>query len=327
MIDRDTLSRLAAPAKELFGNEPIVLDGPPMLRFVESGSVALFCAEADGDKPTGPRRLIQRIGSGQSVLAIPEEFPPGLRFLIVPIKQAVIRELPLEDCIGPNADPGLRAAAAALVDGWVETLARILTPEYPEPKLTVKAGEGALALEAGQALSADRKGARWIKVESGASHFLGLEGITPVGPGGVLPVGAGLWAGVRDDSRVTSSPTASAPPAEVVEGLVLLHRIALAVLNLQAEDEEAEELERLRERERIQTEKRRGRAARAGLGPRAVGDADLGATIRSSSRSRPSGGPWGSPSSRPASRSRPRPTSIPWTPSPAPRASARGESP
>ena len=77
MIGAKAWDRLSPEPVRWTGNEAVLLDRERCVRFVESGSIALFCVEMRRGVPAGPRHLLQRIGSGQTVLSVPNK--PGLR--------------------------------------------------------------------------------------------------------------------------------------------------------------------------------------------------------------------------------------------------------
>ena len=88
--------RIPSKTFGLSGNVPILLDGEPTVFYVESGTLACFSAECEDGVPIGPRRLLARIGTGQVVVRTPDGSDRGLRLMIVPIADVVLREIPLD---------------------------------------------------------------------------------------------------------------------------------------------------------------------------------------------------------------------------------------
>ncbi len=190
----------------LTGNVPVVLDGEATVRVVESGSVAVYCAEVKDGVPAGPRRPLVRLGQGQAVCSVPMGDESGLRFLIVPIQEAVVREIPLAELW--NGSTGRETERRPLVDEWVDLLARLLSG-HPEPKLPLRvAEERVVALEDGQALCRDRETVIWTRIERGSARLLGAS--EPVlGPGASLPLGGEMWLEAAGAARIrtATSPT------------------------------------------------------------------------------------------------------------------------
>ena len=162
MTDREIWSRVASHPVRLYGNEPIVLEEDGSVLFVESGSVGLFSVDVRDGAPAGPRRLLQRIGSGQAVFSVPVPVLHRQRLVVVPIKDAVIRQASLSDLWADREVSG--SPVCSWVDEWVELLSRLMTVQS-EPKLPVKAaGERELELSDGQALCAERNTVVWCRV-------------------------------------------------------------------------------------------------------------------------------------------------------------------
>ncbi len=120
MTARSAWRKASTRSVTLGGNEAVLLDGDRGDRsalFVESGSIALFGVDVRDGVPAGPRRMLHRIGSGQAVFRAPVELEHRLRFVIVPIQDAVIREAPLAALWGDRG-PGCWACRAGFRSAW-----------------------------------------------------------------------------------------------------------------------------------------------------------------------------------------------------------------
>lgn len=252
MIDRTTWDRIAANPRRLVGNEVVLLDGDSTLRFVESGSVALFSVDIKDGAPAGPRRLLQRIGSGQAVLSVPTEHAEGLRFVIVPIQESVIREVPLDALWKDQSGNG--RDHAELVDGWVDLVAGMLGP-HAAPELPTRVSGGEVVLHDDQTLCPERARVLWCEVREGSVQGMAAKSLTFGPESGTFPLGAGMWVRADGEARLAMRLTDQVGEVESIEaGLTRLHAMALERLKVAEQEEMAQEVARLEERDRVQSE-------------------------------------------------------------------------
>jgi len=252
----EALKQLSSTETELVGNDPLGLGGAPSVYFIESGSVALYYAEMRDGVQVGPRRFLQRIGSGQALLSIPPEPFERLGFFVVPVREVRLRIVALS---GLWADAQARAVlnAEAMVEGWVALLCSLLA-DRSAPKLVTRVSEGGnIVLEPGQALRADHKCVVWCRALEGAVLVQGLDD-TQLGEGdGVLPITTSVWlstpvsSGDEGNARLALGATAEMGPGELESGLRRLAGLVFDRLREIEERETAQELGRLSERERI----------------------------------------------------------------------------
>ena len=245
MIHEEEWTALGASSTRLTGHELIVLGQEASMCVVESGSVAIFCAEVRGGALAGPRRFLCRIGSGQALFSLPDPEGPPLSLLVVPVREAVLREVPLED---PRRAPG----GNRLLDEWIQQLARLVTG-FGEPGLTTRAsGSGEVEVEEGQVLSAERDRVVWIQVTQGALRFMGShDRVLRPGPY-AFPLDSSLWVRASEDARVSTFDTDGLDGALLRESLARYQRAVLEQLQARFNREEQGEKFRLRERARLQ---------------------------------------------------------------------------
>jgi len=248
----------------LRGNVPVVLDGEATVRVVESGSVAVFCAEVTDGVPTGPRRPLFRLAPGQAACSVPAR-GDGLQFLIVPVKEAVVREVPLGELWSTDGAPDAqyKAERRRVVDEWIDLLARLLSHDEA-PKLPLRvAGKRELSLEEGQTLCGDRGRVLWACVADGTASVLGRPELA-LERGESVPLGEGMWLEATGDATVRASTAEKLDDEREVEAsLGALSELVLDHLQAEIEREQQSELARLGERDRVQ--EREKQAALLGL--------------------------------------------------------------
>lgn len=256
MIGLDTWRRLPSKTFEVTGNVPILLDGEPTVFYVESGTVACFSAECEDGVPVGPRRLLARVGSGQAVVRTPNgEEQRGLQFMIVPIQDVVLREIPLDAFCSEMSRNG--APLAPLIDGWVDTLAKILEVDAA-PEIPVRlAGDHEIDLEDGQSLIAERGAVLWTRILEGVVECNGQEELEIHSGSSYLPLSDKMWLRSLEGTRIRTRSTEGLGDVETIAaGLSKLHALVLFQLKELGEKETVQEYERLREKNRRQIEQR-----------------------------------------------------------------------
>ncbi|MFT5049960.1 MAG: NHLM bacteriocin system ABC transporter ATP-binding protein [Chlamydiales bacterium] len=227
----------------LTGNDPILLTDGFLMRRVETGSVALFCVEVRDGDPVGPRHFLARIGPGEAVFST-SRAPAGLELMIVPVRDATVREIPIE---GGDEELTLR-----LIEKWIELL-RGFQESLGEPDAPHDmAGRRQLTLGAGKTLRAARAGVLWVKVLDGSLRYLGLRNSVLAPDTGVFPLNPGAWALATDSSRVKTWGMNDIDPPEIQEGLEALSVSVLGHLAGRHKQEEQADRYRMRERGQLQ---------------------------------------------------------------------------
>jgi len=259
----EVLKDLTSSEIELIGNEVTSLVGELRLFVIESGSVALYSAEMRDGVQIGPRRFLQRIGTGQAVCSIPPEPFERLGFFIVPVREARLRTISLSELW---ADETARAGigAEALIEGWIALLSSLLADRSP-PKLVHRMSTeeaGAFRVEPRHVICADHKSVIWCRTEEGHMHVQGMGDVQLEAGQTALPVTGPLWLrGPEPETdgqvKLLVSTTAATSAAGLECGL---RRLAGLVFDRLRETEQGElerELDRLGERTRLQERKTR----------------------------------------------------------------------
>ena len=153
-------------------NEPMILDGSAaVVRVVEAGSLALYCVPVRRGVAAGTRRVISRLGAGRAVFSVPMPVPHSLRLGVVPIGEASVRELSIDDLWAERTADS--AAVDSMVQDWVDLMVRLLGSENA-PKLGHRVGDGGeIELDDGEVVCGRRRSVCWGRVLSGEVHCAG----------------------------------------------------------------------------------------------------------------------------------------------------------
>ena len=165
MIGKATWERLSAPPVPLIGNRPVLLDEDTIVRFIESGSVALYCVPVAAGRIAGPRRFLARIGSGQALFSTQLQQPDGMKLTFVPAEDSVIREAPLVAMWTEMVERGL--PLGGLIDAWASLLMGFVEAPGRQDLASKVAADRELTLEEGETLASERGQMLWIRVEQG----------------------------------------------------------------------------------------------------------------------------------------------------------------
>jgi NHLM bacteriocin system ABC transporter ATP-binding protein len=255
MIGSSTWERLSVPAVEPAGDRPIMLDDDGLVRFVESGSVALYVVPVEGGRIAGTRRFLARLGSGRALFACAPTKPDGLRFVFVPVEGTVLREASLET-LARSSD---QVPLGALLESWVALLADWLDgPRRPEVSVRATADE-LLQLDEDESFGGEPDQIVWAEVEQGRLHWFDDPERTLEPGRPACPVGRGLWARTAEPSRVRVRRTETLV-GDPDLGVVLARTQAevLAALERGRDRELASEVQRLRRRAEEQAHRHQG---------------------------------------------------------------------
>lgn len=254
MTDRISWARATGTPLDLQTNAPLVLDGDGEVLVVEEGSVALFSVDVRGGAPAGPRRLLQRIGSGQALFAVPLPILHRHRLAMVPIAGTRLRRIRLEDLWSSRTDGD--NPVCAWLDEWIGLLANLVTVPR-EPSLPLRlAGVRELELTADQELVAERNCVAWCESDDASLHWLSGEEGVHRSEGAPLVLAGPLWARADEPTSIRVSPTQEQGDVErVAAGLGQLHALVLHDQLAQRTAEATAERARLRERDFVASQR------------------------------------------------------------------------
>jgi ATP-binding cassette subfamily C protein len=258
MIGKATWDRIDAPSVKLTGNRPVLIDRDTTVRFVESGSVALYSVPVRDGRVAGTRNLLAQSGSGQALFSAGLVKPEGMRFAFVPTGPSVIRLVPLGDLWTEMVEHGI--PLGSLVDEWVALVAGCVGRAGRQDVSARASDDGTLSLEAGETLASERGRVLWIGAEEGRLELFGDEGRALEPAPSLFPLVGGLWVRAAEPTRVTIRRSASLGSVEELElGLRTLHELALDTLDDEHRSAMEAEVARLHKR-RDEQERRRQNA-------------------------------------------------------------------
>ena len=208
MIPKAVWERLGVAPRVHAGNRPVLLDDDTSVRFVESGSVALYSVPVEGGRIAGTRRFLARIGSGQALFSVHSERLEGIRLAFVPAEESVLREVPLAALWSEMDGRGL--SLESLVDGWTELVVGCVEEPARREQSAKASGNAELVLEEGETLASEPGHMLWITLEQGRLTLFG-ESRIDLAPGqGYFPLGGKLW--FRSAETARSAPVGPRGP-------------------------------------------------------------------------------------------------------------------
>ncbi len=209
------------------GNQTVRLDGRDAMWAVVRGGADVFAVLPHEGESDGPRRFLFRVPVGGLVFGIEAgDGRPDVGMVAVPTAEGELVRLD-RSVQKPIEDEAVRAAAARVIDQWVEALSKAVSSSLaPREARHALAGE-TLSLQVGESIVAP-DGVVWAQVPSGA---LALEGTEPLGDDAertVLPVTSTGWLEARDEVELKLRDSAACARYGVVfAGLRSFHTAAL----------------------------------------------------------------------------------------------------
>lgn len=170
---------------------------------VREGCVDVFFEPAAGG---GPRRHVCRVEAGSALLGLPA-LGGDESVRAVPVPGTTLIDVELARLLALASDEAFGPAVAALVEGWLHSLAAGLSEDRLPPRTSRTPAEEPAVAGEGQWLVA-RRDARWVVVRAGELLPYGEPAVTPFGPGATAPVCAGFWLKVARDAELEWLSTA-----------------------------------------------------------------------------------------------------------------------
>ena len=202
---RDALREWAAAIGEpmrVEHNNPVWIDDPERVWFVERGTVDVFLTERSGNMPNRALKHIVEADAGRLVFGFRIDSATGPSAVMKGVPGTVLRCLPLQRLYGLPDDPDreetsmlkdagiVTAEIIRQVDLWVMEFAASVVrdmDELPETRLRLRPGSDPGAGN----LTAD-SGVLWLADEACQGLFLDLASASPAGPGRI-PVTTVAW--------------------------------------------------------------------------------------------------------------------------------------
>jgi len=232
------LSTLAAPgivpgAAALFLDAELQLGGSARpftvtssdVWYVEAGSVDLFAVDRD---PARARRShVVRIGTGQSIIGLPDGHDgASYHLLAVGTADARMRRLPIAVLRARARRPEHERTLQLLADEWVEALCRAWRADGVPTQCT-ELDPGTMLTVTVPTMARPRHDVSWVRHAEGHSALLGHEALRVNGVG-FVPMSRRAWIRIDTASRIEVLETASLPDSDALwDGLDRLHSLVL----------------------------------------------------------------------------------------------------
>lgn len=236
------------------GNEPLLLGDRFGMRHVDAGSVALFCVATEDGEIVGPRQFLARFGAGDAVFSLPQLPDSSLQLMIVPIRQATVRDVDLREI---SADPRQGPDGDRLVEGWVRAMGQFVTG-FGEPLTTIRrSGGGGVELADGEALQAEAGKVIWARVVHGTVRLMGGRDVQLTPNSGPFPLDDHLYVEADDACVASASGTDELETQALRAALETLHAVVMDQLGARYRKEAQGAVYRLHERSRAQAQSTR----------------------------------------------------------------------
>ena len=230
---------------ELGGNRPFLLDGRQAF-VVLRGEVDLFSVARSNGVAVGPRRHLQRVGTGGLLLGLGPHASPDDRGILAVATSGTVLELGThQDLRGLLAAPGSASRAHALLEGWIEALCAGVSKGLPLDRcLDLACGEPVVVPEPTRLRSSVP--VAWARIHEGCLKFLGRPELS-VEEGAYLPVSSAAFLTSDEPALIELVPTDQLPDEDTLwGGLYLLARLVLQQTSLVVSELESAESERAR---------------------------------------------------------------------------------
>ncbi|MBD2445594.1 NHLP bacteriocin export ABC transporter permease/ATPase subunit [Nostoc sp. FACHB-152] len=228
------------------GNEPMLLNDPEKLWVVQSGAIALFVVTVKNGEVAGTRRYL---GSVEKEGALFGTAPQTERqILAVPIGETKLLQVDQERFAQLIADADMRAIA--WVENWVTQLGNIVA-QVPMPKIhRVLVGKETITLTHGENCQPQAGMIRWVKLQQGTAHFLGMAELPVTTTTGIFPVCDCIWLESAAEAELVVYQTTDLGNADILlTGLSQLHTQVLNCIDLLDQQAAQTEILRLRDRQ------------------------------------------------------------------------------
>jgi NHLM bacteriocin system ABC transporter ATP-binding protein len=210
-MDRADRSKagVAAPIigdKDKIGRASVIAPGEPAIR-IRRGYVDLFWVESEGERASGTRRHVMRVGGGGIVIGMPcAEVASGRRFgpLVVAGLDCETEAVPLEQLVNERT-------AAGSIEGWMVGLGGAVSGLREASRRTLAHPGEVVELAKDTMICAAPRSLAWLSVSQGRLASDAVEGVGGFSANdGLLPVTETLPATALVPSTVRCIDTAGA---------------------------------------------------------------------------------------------------------------------
>lgn len=235
----------ASSVPAALAERPFPLTAIGAVWLVRGGSVDVFAVPWKDGAPAGAWHYLLRVAPGQMLVGIDSaKGSEGQMLLAAPSAGARLERLP-RTAVAP-------AAAAELIDRWLEDLSAALAAYRPLPRtpLDLRPNETqTLENQEGRPSA----GVLWATLRQGTGHFLGMEDV-PLPADMPVPLCPRTWVRAAGTASVAcSTTTALVESGQVWAAVDAFHRMALQVCALHSVQESTAERQRLAQRLEAET--------------------------------------------------------------------------
>lgn len=193
---------------EAAANKPIRLDDPNVVLVVASGHVNLFMVQTKNSGQQGTRFHMARVTAGHGLFGFASAEEEETSVLAVAGPQTNLIELPLKILDDLVKRPEFAELIGKLIDAWVMDLSAELAAHNPIPLTATGLNtESEIPLEDGEIVHSD-EGTLWITQIEGATRFMGMADLPPLGPGQTAPICPSSWLMSAGPGRIRAKPIA-----------------------------------------------------------------------------------------------------------------------
>ena len=235
------------PVYRVQGYHPYLLTDPDSLWVVASGAAAVFDAAVERGLPVGARRFLFTANAGEVLLQVAPKGGIPSSLFVIGIENLQLVEIPLvllEQCC---AMAGVQPQE--LFDGWISRLAAVLAGNAAVPATVERLNPGTgLNLESGQTYAPVRGGILWTRMLRGRAELQGGAELIWDGDAGVMPLTDGVWLRALETCELRTEQEAPDDIDVQLQGVLRLHELLRAHLNVRDAADRAAEQTRLEQR-------------------------------------------------------------------------------
>ncbi|WP_404790469.1 NHLP bacteriocin export ABC transporter permease/ATPase subunit [Altericista sp. CCNU0014] len=258
-LDRSSSENTGLPTV-LKLNQALVLATQQVWR-VEMGELSLFSVVLKDGEPSGNRRFLCTVRTGELFCGVPPT--PGRQQLVLMAIAATTAKVVqiLADELAIQLKQGADLLLAG-IEGWVEKLGQFAAPLAQTvlqcaPTLALQTqgqGESHFSLKRGQSLQARRGSVVWLQVQRGSLAWSGLPELTLLDADSWFPL-SGLWVEALEPTELQVISSRELPDAEtLLTGLFQMLSYFLDFVEQLEQQEQLEAYIRFRERKRLSLE-------------------------------------------------------------------------
>ena len=248
VIDTELLNALGGRVRRVRGHHPLVLEDPRSMWLVVAGSAAVLTSRVDHGFPVGRRRMLFRASPGTPLFAVSDgRMESSNRLIVLSIESLILYEIPFDRVNEAMELVGVPLVEA--IEGWVENLSEFSAAGLIPPFAETLEEEGKFAIPPAVVLRPPRGAVRWVRVDEGALHLLGMIALRLGKLSVYTPIGPSLWAEVVGPVRLFVRRAESLEDRrDLIRGLTSFNALFQARLQQLEELDHAHELQRLSDR-------------------------------------------------------------------------------